>query len=264
MRAAAVCALLVASGSAVTSGQAPSLTNSIGMELVLIRPGTFVVGRFQPVCPSPSEAESVDQDPRARWTPADYKLCERMVKRDSRPGFTATIARAYYIGKYEVTQREWTDVMGTNPSVFQGRRVVDDATRHPVDSVTWEDAQRFIVKLNQMEQTTGYRLPTEFEWEYAARAGARADPSWDEIRELAWEQDIEHASTHLVGTKKPNAWGLYDMLGNVWEWVGGLLQREDLCRSRASWPREGACAQRRRVPGRCQEHGLLHARRWTG
>ena len=109
--------------------------------------------------------------------------------------------------------------MGSNPSVFQGRRVGGDAARHPVDSVTWDDAQRFVRRLNEREKTTAYRLPTEFEWEYAARAGASADPTWDEIRELAWEQDVTTATTHPVGSKKPNPWGLHDMLGNVWEWV---------------------------------------------
>lgn len=206
-------------GSVVTAAQAPTYANSIGMELVLVRPGTLVVGRFQPTCPSAAEPDDPGQDPRARWTKADYERCEQMVKREAMAGFTVTISRAYYIGKYEVTQGEWTKVMGTNPSVFQGSRVDGDAARHPVDSVTWEDAQRFIGRLNQRERTTAYRLPTEFEWEHAGRAGAATDPTWDEIRELAWEQDITQATTHLVGTKKPNAWGLHDMLGNVWEWV---------------------------------------------
>jgi formylglycine-generating enzyme required for sulfatase activity len=199
----------------------PTLVNSIGMELVLIQPGTLLVGRFEPNCPSPSptDRDSPDQDPRARWTPADTARCEEMVKRERRSGFTVTLPRPYYIGKYEVTQDEWMKVMDANPSIFQGRRVGGDAASHPVDSVTWDDAQRFVQRLNQREKTTAYRLPTEFEWEYAARAGASADPTWDEIRELAWEQDITTATTHRVGLKRPNAWGLHDVLGNVWEWV---------------------------------------------
>ena len=202
--------------------QPPTLTNGIGMEFVLVSPGTMLVGRFQPECPRPTPAAaSRDQatNPRARWTRDDYVRCEEMAKRDAMPGFTVTISRPYYIGRYEVTQAEWKRVMRTNPSVFQGSKVRGNADRHPVDNVTWDDAQAFVRKLSAMDRTARYRLPTEFEWEYAARAGATAEPSWDEIRQSAWEQDVDLGTTHPVGGKKPNAWGLYDTLGNVWEWV---------------------------------------------
>jgi formylglycine-generating enzyme len=224
MRVTLVTAMLLAVSAPMQSALVqpappPTITNSIGMELRLIQPGPLLVGRFEPTCPSPSERDSPGQDPRARWSRADTTRCEEIVRRERRSGFTVTLAHPYYIGTYEVTQSEWTTVMGSNPSVFQGRRVGSDATRHPVDSVTWDDAQQFVQKLNEREKTTAYRLPTEFEWEYAARAGASADPTWDEIRELAWEQDVTTATTHPVGSKKPNRWGLHDMLGNVWEWV---------------------------------------------
>lgn len=219
MRAVLVAALLPALGAMGQPAPPPILTNSIGMALVLIQPGTLRVGRFEPTCPPPPDRVSPDQDPRARWTQADTARCEEIVGRERQSGFTVSLPRPYYIGRYEVTQAEWTKVMGSNPSVFQGSRVGRDTARHPVDSVTWDDAQRFVQRLNQRERTTAYRLPTEFEWEYAARAGASADPAWDEIRELAWEQDVTTATTHPVGAKKPNRWGLYDMLGNVWEWV---------------------------------------------
>ena len=102
--------------------------------------------------------------------------------------------------------------MGNNPSVFKS----DSSANHPVENITWDDAQAFIKKLNAMDKEHVYRLPTEFEWEYAARAGAQDDISWKEIRASAV---LAGSAPSRVGTKKPNAWGLYDMLGNVWEWV---------------------------------------------
>src|SRR5258708_20934867 len=154
-------------------------------------------------------------DPRAQWNTADYARCAEMAKRDAMLGFTVSMARPYYIGKYEVTQAQWKKVVGTNPSVFQGRMVKDDADKHPVDNVTWADAQRFIERLKTMDKTAHYRLPTEFEWEYAARAGANEEPTWALIRESAWEQDVDKGTTHAVGGNKQNTWGLYDTLGHA-------------------------------------------------
>jgi len=92
----------------------------------------------------------------------------------------------------------------------------------PVEQVSWNDAKKFIEKLNQMESTNQYRLPTEAEWEYACRAGTTTVFSFgnevDKLSEYAWYKDNSESQTHPVGKKKPNAWGLYDMHGNVWEW----------------------------------------------
>jgi sulfatase modifying factor 1 len=175
------------------------------------------IGGGAPSGPRPSG----QLDPRAVWTSQDLERCHELAKQDSTAGFNMAIRNAYYIGKYEVTQGEWKKLMGSNPSVFQSDKVADDADRHPVDNVTWQDAQAFVRKLNATEKTSAYRLPTEFEWEYAGRAGGPGQVSWTEIRQQAWEQlgNSNKASTHVVGTKMPNAWGLYDMLGNVWEWV---------------------------------------------
>ena len=149
-------------------------------------------------------------------TAEQYRLIEAAARRDSREGFTVTIARPFYIGTYEVTQAQYRQVMGVNPSIFQGTKVTGSSDAHPVDTVTWDDAQAFVRKLNQLEKTNVYRLPTEFEWEYAARAGATDDIAWNDIRQQAWNA---RTGTQPVGRMKPNAWGLYDTLGNVWEWV---------------------------------------------
>jgi formylglycine-generating enzyme required for sulfatase activity len=107
--------------------------------------------------------------------------------------------------------------MGTNPSRFKGE------SKRPVEQVSWEDAQEFIRKLNAKEGGTKYRLPTEAEWEYAARAGSTTAYSFgDDVTQLgeyAWYDQNAGNTTHPVGQRKPNAWGLYDMHGNVWEWV---------------------------------------------
>ena len=123
---------------------------------------------------------------------------------------------SFAIGKYPVTQAQWTQVMGHNPSQFPGR---DDQS--PVDSVNWRDAQAFIQRLNQL---TGhaYRLPSEAEWEYACRAGSTAQ--WyfgddeSQLPDHAWYDSNSGNRTHPVGKKEPNAFGLYDMHGNVYEW----------------------------------------------
>ena len=158
-------------------------------------------------------------DPRAVWTAEDYALCAALVARDTRPGFAVTLAEPYHIGRYEVTQEEWEAVMGTNPSVFQGSRVDGGTARHPVENVGWDDVQRFLRRLNELDPAHVYRLPTELEWEFAARAGASGDLPWSRTRDHAWMGGTDKGTTHPVGGKLPNAWGLYDMLGNVWEWV---------------------------------------------
>ncbi|MDR2165092.1 MAG: formylglycine-generating enzyme family protein [Zoogloeaceae bacterium] len=166
----------------------PTRKNSIGMEFVEIPAGTFLMGSHK------TEKSRHDEIP---------KHC-------------VTISRPFSLGKYEVTQEQWAAVMGDNPSVYKN-------PGHPVENVSWEEVQAFIERLNKKENTHKYRLPTEAEWEYAARAGTTTLFSFGEKREATHHVCLWHLNqvygTCPVGEKKPNPWGLYDVHGNIWEWV---------------------------------------------
>ena len=108
--------------------------------------------------------------------------------------------------------------MGSNPSFF------DECGDCPVERVSWDDVQEFIGRLNALEGEVRYRLPTEAEWEYAARAGTSGDRYGGDLDAIAWNRENSEGRTHPVGQKAPNAFGLHDMLGNVFEWVQGLVR----------------------------------------
>jgi len=175
------------------------LTNSLGMTFAYIPPGRFTMGSPES---EPGRADIENQH-------------------------LVTLTKGFYMQTTEVTQGQWVAVMGSNPSGFA--ECGDDC---PVETVSWDDAQEFIVQLNAMGDGT-YRLPTEAEWEYAARAGSDLaftngdigdatahtcdlDPNLDEV---GWYCGNSGDSTHPVAQKDSNPWGLYDMHGNVWEWV---------------------------------------------
>ena len=171
------------------SGWAQAIMHeATGMEMVYIPAGSFLMG-------SPA-----DTTPFKPQTERDY------LARFEKP-HRVTLTRGFYMGKYEVTQAQWEQVMGCNPSLFKnaGREA-------PVDTVSWDDCQTFCKKAGG-----GLRLPTEAEWEYACRAGTTG-PYAGDLEEMGWYLGNSDGTTHVVGRKKPNAWGLYDMHGNVREW----------------------------------------------
>lgn len=163
------------------------IVNGVSFEMIAVKGGTFTMG-----CTSEQGSDCLD---------------------DEKPAHSVTLSD-YYIGRFEVTQELWEAVMGKNPSTRKGDKL-------PVETVSWNDIQEFITKLNQ-KTGASFRLPTEAEWEYAARGGNRSlgykYSGSNNIRDVAWYFDNKGSKTHQVGTKVPNELGIYDMTGNVGEW----------------------------------------------
>jgi eukaryotic-like serine/threonine-protein kinase len=176
------------------------------------------------------EVKGVQQ--RMRWIPSGTFVMgspETEVGRDDDEGpqHEVTLTRGYWLGETPVTQALWLAVMGENPSRFRGDR--PEERQRPVEHVSWEDCQVFLQQLNAQARKLVARLPTEAEWERGCRAGATGATSVDELRATldaaAWYGSVSGGKTHPVGKKAPNPYGLYDMLGNVWEWCADAEMR---------------------------------------
>jgi len=180
------------SSSAISTPQ-KTITNSIGMEFVLIPAGEFNMG-------SPSNEVGRDE-------------VEEPVHR-------VKLEKAFYMGKFEVTRKQWLDVNGSYPLFFS----VIKGDKLPITGISWYDVQEFIKKINEKEGGSKYRLPTEAEWEYAARAGTTTRYSFGDDESLLGDYSTyglpyDTNGLYEVGQKKPNPWGLYDVHGNVFEFV---------------------------------------------
>jgi formylglycine-generating enzyme required for sulfatase activity len=195
--------------------QSKIFTNKLGMRFVLIPGGSFLMG-------------SPETEPGRQWNEKQHRV---------------TISKNFYMGESEVTQGQWEQLVGFNPSSFSNL-----GKTYPVETISWNQCMEFIRVLNEWEKTNKYRLPTEAEWEYACRAGSgeafaqgpittvscnEPEPA---ILEMAWycynsglANPARDFKPHPVRTKLPNAWGLYDMHGNVQEWV------LDSCKWRDFW-----------------------------
>jgi formylglycine-generating enzyme required for sulfatase activity len=164
-------------------------TNSLGMKFVRIPAGVFMMG-------------SPENEPGHRVDEQQHRV---------------TITKDFHMQATLLTQGQWEALMESNPSRFKAC-----GKDCPVDRASWDDAQEFILKLNEKESTNRYRLPTEAEWEYACRAGSPEPFCFgqdvSELEYYAWYWKNSDGGIHPVSLKKPNAWGLYDMHGNLWEW----------------------------------------------
>lgn len=178
----------------------------------------------QTATPVAGDTREIEVAPDVKMTfvwvaPGSFQMGSNDGDPDERPVHEVTLTKGYWIGKYEVTQKEWQAVMGVNPSWDKGDHL-------PVETISWDDCQAYVKKVNDYLARHGealrVRLPTEAEWEFASRGGTKGKgykySGSDNVDEVAWYYGISGNKTHEVGTKAANELGLHDMSGNVWEW----------------------------------------------
>jgi formylglycine-generating enzyme required for sulfatase activity len=167
-----------------------------------------------------------------------------------KPQHRVRITKPFYLGKYLVTQQQWEAIMGNDPSHFE-------VMKNPVEQVSWNDCQQFLDKLNAKPHPGGgkFRLPTEAQWEYACRAGSTTRYGYGDdesgLGEYAWYGKNSDNKPHPAGWKRPNAWGLYDMHGNVWEWCADWFDGGYYAHSPADDPPGPATGVDRVLRGGC-------------
>ena len=217
--------------------------NSLDMEFSYISPGKFQMGTRM------DDAEDIE-DEMLNPEPGVFD--------DESPKHTVTISQGFWMQRTEVTQAQWHQVMENKPGP-QEYWLRDDWRELPVVSISWIMAQRFIEELNKTDEDFHYRLPTEAEWEYVARAGSynvRPYPV-SLLTDYAWFIKSSGDKPHPVATRKPNAWGLYDTLGNAWEWVNDWYAPDTYQKSTRvdpQGPAEGGSRVRRGGSYHCPLH----------
>lgn len=196
-------ALLIISTLALPVQADQSYTNALGMSFVKVPAGQFIMG-------------SQDLDEVVLELPDG----DEVAVRDETPAHPVVFHKEFYMGKTEVTREQWLRLMATRPGP-ESEWQREDWKHLPVVSVSWFDVQAFIEALNKHDPEADYRLPTEAEWEYAARAGSQGlrPVSIKQLAEYAWYIDNSGDELHPVATRAMNPWGIYDLYGNVWEWL---------------------------------------------
>ena len=222
---------------------AEAFRNDLGMRFVLVPAGEFTMGT--------TEVES------ARMEFPELKPDDVL---DETPPHTVRITQPFYLGETEVTQAAWYRVMENKPGDREFWQRADWESL-PMATASWYMAERFVEEINKPDARYHYRLPTEAEWEYVARAGnegLRPVPI-EELEDHAWFINNSGDKPHPVATRKPNTFGLYDMLGNVWEWVDDWYARDTYATSKAddpAGPADGFAKVRRGGSYHCPIHLL--------